>query len=203
MNPETSNETVKEKKVISPERREQLQKALEKANEARRKNIDVKKKEKVLQKKVYEETVKDIERKNALAEQKLAKMTRKKPPVKPVYQGEELQAPTDSSSDDDEPVPVSRAPVKKIKISRKKRVLVEYSDSDDDVNEDKIKQAFKSLKGKGVAPIPARPELTESEYNETLLRARYGSAVKQIVEKNVADEEKTLKYYHGLSSEKW
>lgn len=201
MNPETSNETVKEKKVISPERRAQLAKALEKANEARRKNVDIKKKEKELQKKVYVETVKDIERRNALAEQKLAKMTRKKEKGKPVYQGEELQAPTDSSSDD-EPES-SRAPVKKIKISRKKRVLVEYSDSDDDVNEDKIKQAFKSLKGKGVAPVPARPELSPEEYQETLLRARYGSAVKQIVQKNVDEEEKTLKYYHGLSGDKW
>ena len=200
MDAQTSNETVKEKKVITPERRAQLAKALEKANEARRKNIDVKKKEKVLQKKVYEETVKDIERKNALAEQKLAKMTRRKERGKPVYQGEELQAPTDSSSDD-EPES-SRAPVKKIKISRKKRVLVEYSDSDDDVNEDKIKQAFKSLKGKGIVGS-SRPELSPEEYQETLLRARYGSAVKQIVQKNVDEEEKTLKYYHGLSGDKW
>lgn len=200
MNPETSNETVKEKKVLSPERRAQLAKALEKANEARRKNVDIKKKEKELQKKVYVETVKDIERRNALAEQKLAKMSKKKDPAKPTYQGEQLTAP-ESSSDDEEPES-SRVPVKKIKITRKKRVMVEYSDSDDDVNEDKIKQAFKMMKGKGIAG-PSRPELTPEEYQETLLRARYGSAVKQIVQKNVEDEEKTLKYYHGLSGDKW
>ena len=198
MDAHTSNETVREKKVLSPERRAQLAKALEKANEARRKNVDIKKKEKELQKKVYVETVKDIERRNALAEQKLAKMSKKKDPVKPTYQGEELTAP-DSSSDEDEPES-SRAPVKKIKITRKKKVLIEYSDSDDDVNEDKIKQAFKSLKRGGTS---FRPELTPEEYQETLLRARYGSAVKQIVQKNVEDEEKTLKYYHGLSGDQW
>lgn len=198
MNPEIPNEVVKEKKVLSAERRAQLQKALEKANAARKANVDVKKKEALLQKKVYEETIKETERKNKIAEEKLAKMTSKASGKKKVFEGDELTAP-EFSSDEDEPES-SRVPVKKIKISRKKRVLVEYSDSDDDVNEDKIKQAFKSLKEKGVAP---RPDLTPEEYQETLLRARYGSAVKQIVQKNVDEEEKTLKYYHGLSSEKW
>lgn len=196
MNPEIPNDVVKEKKVLSPERRAQLSKALEKANAARKANVDVKKKEKDLQKKVYEEAIKETERKNKLAEQKLAKMTSKASGKKKVFEGEELVAPEFSSGEDE---PESSVPVKTIKLSRKKKVMIEYSDSDSDVDEHKIKQAFRSLKkGKSVAP-----EMTPEEYQETLLRARYGTAVKQIVQKNVEDEEKTLKYYHGSSGDRW
>lgn len=196
MNPEIPNDVVKEKKVLSPERRAQLSKALAKANEVRKANVDVKKKEALLQKKVYEETIKETERKNKLAEQKLAKMTSKASGKKKVFEGEELIAP-EFSSDEDEPE--SSVPVKTIKLSRKKKVLIEYSDSDSDVDEHKIKQAFRSLKKGSSVKLDMSPE----EYQETLLRARYGSAVKQIVQKNVEDEERTLKYYHGSSGDKW
>ena len=196
MNPEIPNDVVKKKKVLSPERRAQLSKALEKANAARKANVDVKKKEKDLQKKVYEEAIKETERKNKLAEQKLAKMTSKASGNKKVFEGEELVAPEFSSGEDE---PESSVPIKTIKLSRKKKVMIEYSDSDSDVDEHKIKQAFRSLK-KGTS---VKPEMTPEEYQETLLRARYGTAVKQIVQKNVEDEEKTLRYYHGSSGDRW
>ena len=171
---------------ISPEERlEQRRKALEKANAVRSEKASLKRREKEIQKKVYEKYKDDLDRTERT-------VFAPKPEV-----DNELQASPGQIID----APESSTPVKHIKIEKKrnKKVILEWSDSDSDVDDEAIQRAFKTgYKKKPVLALaPESKQISKEEYEKTLLQARYGQTVKRVMEDNIEKQKQVINYYHG------
>ena len=178
---------------ISPEERlEQRRKALEKANAVRSEKASLKKREKEIQKQVYQQYKEELDRteKAVFAPKSVPK------PEAP----NEVSAEAPSGYLGGMPPP-ELTPVKHIKIEKKrnKRVILEWSDSDSDIDDEAIQRAFKNgYKKKPVLALaPENKQISKEEYEKTLLQARYGQTVKRVMEDNIEKQKQVINYYHG------
>ena len=177
------------KSSISAEQRlEQRRKALEKANAVRSEKASLKRREKEIQKKVYEKYKEDLDR-----TEKTVFAPKNTP--KPETPNEVLVDAPESST------PAGRETVKHIKIEKKrnKKVILEWSDSDSDVDDEAIQRAFKTgyKKKPSPAPVSENKQISKEEYEKTLLQARYGQTVKRVMEDQIDKQKQVINYYHG------
>lgn len=175
---------------ISPEERlEQRRKALEKANAVRSEKASLKKREKEIQKKVYEKYKEDLDR---------TERTVFAPKPEVVEQGDLV------SVVEQVPEPVVDAEpltsVKHIKIEKKrnKKVILEWSDSDSDIDDEAIQRAFKTgYKKKPNEVSVGNKQISKEDYERTLLQSRYGQTVKKIMDDQIDKQKQVIQYYHG------
>ncbi len=175
---------------ISPEERlEQRRKALEKANAVRSEKASLKKREKEIQKKVYEKYKEDLDR---------TERTVFAPKPEVVEQGDLV------SVVEQVPEPVVDAEpltsVKHIKIEKKrnKKVILEWSDSDSDIDDKAIQRAFKTgYKKKPNEVSVGNKQISKEDYERTLLQSRYGQTVKKIMDDQIDKQKQVIQYYHG------
>ena len=179
------------KSSISAEQRlEQRRKALEKANAVRSEKASLKRREKEIQKKVYEKYKEDLDRteKTVFAPKSEVDNELQASP------GQIIDAPESST-------PAGRETVKHIKIEKKrnKKVILEWSDSDSDVDDEAIQRAFKTgyKKKPSPAPVSENKQISKEEYEKTLLQARYGQTVKRVMEDQIDKQKQVINYYHG------
>ena len=182
---------------ISPEERlEQRRKALEKANAVRSEKASLKRREKEIQKKVYEKYKEDLDRteKTVFAP---------KPEAPNEVSAEASPGQIANALESSTPVVSQRSgeTVKHIKIEKKrnKKVILEWSDSDSDVDDEAIQRAFKNgYKKKPVFTLaPENKQISKEDYEKTLLQARYGQTVKRVMEDNIEKQKQVINYYHG------
>ena len=184
------------KSSISAEQRlEQRRKALEKANAVRSEKASLKKREKEIQKKVYEQYKADLDR--------TEKTVFAKSVPKPEAPNEvSAEAPSGYLGGMPPTPEKEEAPetVKHIKIEKKrnKKVILEWSDSDSDVDDEAIQRAFKTgYKKKSVETASSSKPISKEEYEKTLLQARYGQTVKRVMEDQIDKQKQVINYYHG------
>ena len=187
---ENTKQTVKSS--ISPEERlEQRRKALEKANAVRSEKASLKKREKEIQKQVYQQYKEELDRteKAVFAPKSVPK------PEAP----NEVSAEAPSGYLGGMPPP-ELTPVKHIKIEKKrnKRVILEWSDSDSDIDDEAIQRAFKNgYKKKPNEVSVGNKQISKEDYERTLLQSRYGQTVKKIMDDQIDKQKQVIQYYHG------
>lgn len=159
-------------------RLEQRRKALEKANQVRSEKAALKRREKEIQARVYANYKKEI----LDAEKSLGSSL--EVVEAPLVHNEEIHEPAESPPSKLQSGEVQRTerghsplnaadterPPKHIKLEnkRRKKVLLEWSDSDSDVDDDRLKTAFKSYRKKSGPP-------------DNTVRQEYGRAVSQML----------------------
>lgn len=185
------------KSSISPEERlEQRRKALEKANAVRSEKASLKKREKEIQKKVYEQYKADLDRTEKTV------FAKSVPKPEAIFVAEQVEAPSGYLGGMPPTPEKEEAPetVKHIKIEKKrnKKVILEWSDSDSDVDDEAIQRAFKTgYKKKSVETASSSKPISKEEYEKTLLQARYGQTVKRVMEDQIDKQKQVINYYHG------
>lgn len=186
------------KSSISPEERlEQRRKALEKANAVRSEKASLKRREKEIQKKVYEKYKEDLDRteKTVFGDKPLVGVAAKSVPKPEVVE----EAPSGYLGGMPPERTTEEFPVKHIKIEKKrnKKVILEWSDSDSDVDDEAIQRAFKTGYKKKPVPVLENKQISKEEYERTLLQARYGQTVKKVMEDQIDKQKQVINYYHG------